>query len=112
MGIAYVWNGRKISAFAAAALLLSSLSLGGCATSTAGSSLMDARAEQPGHPKTTDYPAVEDVPPRPEKPAMTADEQLKLKKELSATRDRQATDSKAKAGAARAQPKKPTAPSQ
>jgi hypothetical protein len=114
MGIAYVSNERKMSAFAAAALLLSSLSLGGCATSTPGSSLMDARAEQPGQPpKTTGYPAVEDVPPPPEKPAMTADEQSKLKKELSAARDRQAPDGKAKAGAAaRAQPKKPTTPSQ
>ncbi|SHG80728.1 hypothetical protein [Bradyrhizobium erythrophlei] len=106
MGIAYV--SRTISAFAAAALLLSSLSLGGCATSTAGSSLMDARAETPASPKTTGYPAVEDVPPRPEKPAMTADEQLKLKKDMSATRDRQASHGKARGGAARAQPKKPT----
>src|SRR3984885_14207435 len=108
MGIAYVLNERKISALAAAALLLSSLSLGGCATSSAGSSLMDARAEEPGHPKTTGYPDVEDVPPRPEKPAMTADEQLKLKKDLSATRDRQAPGGKARGGTARAQPKKPT----
>jgi hypothetical protein len=112
MGIAYVSNERKISAFAAVALLLSSLSLGGCASSSVGSSLMDARAEQPGHPKTTGYPAVEDVPPWPEKPAMTADEQLKLKKELSATGDRQAPGGKAKGGAARAQPKKPTTPTQ
>jgi hypothetical protein len=41
---------------------------------------MDARAEVTDHPKTNGYPAVEDVPPRPDKPAMTADEQLKLKK--------------------------------
>jgi hypothetical protein len=100
-------NERKITAFAAAALLLSSLSLGECATSTAGSSLMDARAEEPGHPKTTGYPAVHDVPPRPEKPAMTADEQLKLKNELSAARDRHASGGKARKGAARAQPMKP-----
>jgi hypothetical protein len=112
MGIAYVSNERKISAFAAAALLLSSLSLGGCATSTAGSSLMDARAQTPAPPKAAGYPAVEDVPPPPEKPAMTADEQSKLKKDLSAARDRQAPDGKAKAGAARAQPKKPTTPPQ
>ena len=49
--------------------------------------LTDAAAGEP--PKAADYPAVEDVPPRPEKPAMTADEQAKLKKELSAARDRQ-----------------------
>jgi hypothetical protein len=49
--------------------------------------LTDAAAGEPQ--KTTGYPAVEDVPPRPGKPAMTADEQSKLKKELSAARDRQ-----------------------
>ena len=59
--IAYVSNERKISAFAASALLLSSLSLGGCATSTAGSSLMDARAEAPAPPKPTVYLPVEDL---------------------------------------------------
>jgi len=64
---------------------------------------MDARAEATDHPKTTGYPAVEDVPPRPDKPAMTADEQLKLKKELIAVRERQAKF-KAKEDAARADP--------
>ena len=101
MGIVYVSSERKISAFAAAALLLSSLSLGGCATSTAGSSLMDARAEAPAPPKKSVYLPVEDLPPKSEKPAMTADEQSKLKKELIAARDRQA------AGAAGAQLMKP-----
>ena len=43
MGTAYV--DEPITVFAAGALLLLSLSLGGCASSTAGSSLMDARAE-------------------------------------------------------------------
>ena len=71
------------------ALLLLSLSLGGCASSPGGSSLMYARTEVTDHLKTIGYLAVEDVPPRPDKPAMTADEQLKLKKELIAARDRQ-----------------------
>jgi hypothetical protein len=87
MGIAYV--DKPITALAAGALLLLSLSLGGCATSTAGSSLMDAQAEAPAPPKPSAYLPVEDVPPRPEKPAMTADEQSKLRKELAAARDRQ-----------------------
>jgi hypothetical protein len=104
MGIAYVSNERKISALTAAALLLSSLSLGGCATSTA--SLMDARAEA-APPKTSVYPLVEDLPPKREKPAMTPDERLKLQKELIAARDRQAPDGKARAHAAPAQPMKP-----
>ncbi len=94
---------RRFKALTAAALLLSILSLGACVTSTP----MDARAEEPGHPKTTGYPAVEDLPPRPVNPAMTADEQSKLKKELTAARDRQAPKSKAKAGAAQAEPVKP-----
>jgi hypothetical protein len=50
-----------------------------------------SRAEETARPKTTGYPAVGDVPPRPDKPAMTNDEQSKLKKELSAARDRQET---------------------
>jgi hypothetical protein len=107
MGVAYVSNERKISALAAAALLLSSLSLGGCGTSTAGSSLMDARAEAAAPPKTSVYLPVEDLPPKREKPAMTPDERLKLQKELIAARDRQAPAAKARGGAPRAQPVKP-----
>ena len=64
-------------ALVAAALLLSSLSLGGC-TSTAGSSLMDARAEAPALPKRGVYLPVEDLPPKREKLAMTPDERSKL----------------------------------
>ena len=108
MGVAYVSNERKITALAAAALLLSSLSLGGCATSTAGSSLIDARAEAaPAPPNTSVYPLLGDLPPKREKPAMTPDEQLKLQKELIAARDRQAPAGKARAPAAPAQPVKP-----
>ena len=107
MGVAYVSNKRKITAFAAAALLLSSLSLGGCATSTAGSSLMDARAEAGALSKTSDYLPVHDLPPRREKPAMTADERSKLQKELITARDRQTPAVKARAGAARPKPIKP-----
>ena len=88
-------NDGRFTALAASAILLSVVSLGP----------LGARAEQPGRPKTTGYPAVEDVPPRPEKPAMTADEQLKLKRELSAARDRQAPKGKASGGAG--QPVKP-----
>ena len=106
MGVVYVSNERKITAFAAAALLLSSLSLCGCATSTAGSSLMNARAEAPMPPRTSAYLPVEDLPSPREKAAMTPDERLKLKNELIAARDRQAAAGKAK-GAAIAEPAKP-----
>ena len=87
----------------AAAVLLSILSLGGCVTSTT----MDARAEVPGPPKPTAYLPVEDVPQRPEKPAMTAEEQSKLKKDLTAARDRQPPRGKATGDAAHAEPVKP-----
>ena len=88
-------NDGRITGLAASAILLSVVSLG----------TLGARAGEPGHPKTTGYPAVEDVPPRPEKPAMTVDEQSKLKKDLTAARDRQVPSGKAKA--ARAKPAKP-----
>jgi hypothetical protein len=96
-------NNAKMTALTAAALLLGSLSLGGCATSTTGSSPMDAHAEAPAPPKTSDYLPVEDVPPKDAKPAMTADERLKLRKELIAARDRQKSGAKA----ASPQPTKP-----
>jgi hypothetical protein len=69
----------RFAAFAVSAMLLSVISL----------LPLVSQAEEAARPKTTGYPAVEDVPPRPDKPAMTADEQSKLKKELSTARDRQ-----------------------
>src|ERR1700730_4094368 len=97
----------KIIALAAAALLLSSLPLNRCATSIAGPSLMDARPEAPALPKTSVYLPVEDLPPKREKPAMTADERSKLQKELIAARDRQTSAVKARGDAARPKPIKP-----
>ena len=95
MGVACVKG--QIRALAAGALLLLTLSLGGCATSTAGSSLMDARAEALAPRKTSGYPTMEDVPPSRE--IMTADERFRLQKELTAARDRQAAAVKARGGA-------------
>ena len=83
MGIAYV-NAQRDPA--AGALLLLTVSLVGCVTSTAGSSVVDARAETPT-PKTTGYPNVGEVLPPPSE-IMTADKRLKLEKELTAARDR------------------------
>jgi hypothetical protein len=57
---------------------------------------MDAQAEAPAPPKPSAYLPLGDLPPRPEKPAMTADEQSKLRKELAAARDRQVPKDKAK----------------
>jgi hypothetical protein len=101
MGIAYVY--RRITALAAGTPLLLSLSLGGCATSTAGSSLMDARAEVP--PKASVYLPVHDLPPQREMPGMTPDERSKLRQELMAARDRQ--DAAAKAQGPPLEPVKP-----
>jgi hypothetical protein len=103
MGIAYV--DKQMAALAAAALLLVSFSLGGCATSSSGSSLMDARAEAPAPPKTGAYLPVEVLPPAREKPATTSDERSKLQKELIAARNRQEAG-KAQ-GAPLAEPVKP-----
>ena len=94
MSIAYVYHRRTLLAAGALSFLLS-VSLGGCATSTAGSSLMDARAEAPMPPKTSAYLPVEDLPPPREMSVMTQDERSKLKKELIAARDRQAAAAKA-----------------
>jgi hypothetical protein len=102
VGIAYV-NGQ-VTALTVGAVLLSSLSLGGCASSS--SSLMDARAEAPLLQQK--YLPVEDIPPKREKPAMTADEQAKVKNELTAARDRQAASAaKPQGNAAPAKPIKP-----
>jgi hypothetical protein len=67
---------QRLTVLAAAAVFVSILSL-------------DARAEEQGRAKTS-YPSLEDVPRMPDKPTMATEEQLKLKKELSAARDRQA----------------------
>ena len=80
---------RRTTSLAMVALLLSSLSLGECATSIGGLSLMDARAEAPAPPKPSVYLPVEDLPPKREKPSLTPDERSKLQKELIAARDRQ-----------------------
>jgi hypothetical protein len=101
MAIARVY--KQIRALVVGTPLLLSLLLSGCATSTAGSSLMDAHAEAPMPPKTSAYLPVEDLPPPRENPAMTLDERSKLKNELIAARDRQAAAAKAQG----AEPAKP-----
>ena len=90
-------NGGRFTVLAASVIVLSVVSL----------APLGARAEELGRPKSNGYPAVGDVPPRPEKPAMTADEQMKLKQELSRARDRQVPKGKAGEGSTRAGPVKP-----
>jgi hypothetical protein len=78
-----------------AVLLLTCVSLGGCITSSTSSSLMDARAEAPKPSASRTYLPVEEMPAERKTPALTVDEQTKLKKEMSALRDRQAAAAKA-----------------
>jgi hypothetical protein len=74
-------NGKTASLVAAAVLLLF------------GNTITVSRAQNA-------YPNVGDVPPRPDKPAMTVDEQSKLRKELTEARERQKSQLKLKAGEA------------
>jgi hypothetical protein len=76
-----MFRNGKTTPLTAAALLLSGLSFAWWATSTA------ARAEETAVPKHGVYPNVQDLPPKPEKPGMTVDKQVKLKKELNDARD-------------------------
>ena len=85
MRFAYI---NWVRAFAATAALLLTVSLGGCATSTARSSLMSARDEVPTPSKIRAYLPVEDLPQNHQM-LMTADEQSKIKNELIAARARQ-----------------------
>jgi hypothetical protein len=63
-----------------------------------------ALAEEPGSPNMKSYPTLEVAPPGSAKPAMTADELVRLKKELSTKRDRALMG---KSGAGVGQPVKP-----
>lgn len=96
----------RLTALGSGVLLLASLSLGGCATSTSSSSLMDAHAEAAAPSRTGVYLPVEVLPPNREQPTMTGDEQSKLKKALIAAREGQAKE-KAREDALRAEPEKP-----
>ena len=83
-------NRKAASLIAAAVLLLF------------GNTITGARAQSA-------YPNVGDMPSRPDKPAMTVDEQSKLKKELNDARNRQNFRLKAKDGEAPPKSKKPRA---
>ena len=85
----------RAAAAASALLLLASVGLEGCVTSNAGSSPMDARAEAPKPAPSPAYMPVEDMPSEGRTPALTADEQAKLKKEMTSVRDGQKAKAKA-----------------
>lgn len=83
---------RHISAVALAAILLSALALGGCATSIADLPLVGTPADAPERPKEAGvYLPVHDLPPDRDEAAMAPAEQAKALRELAAARDRQAS---------------------
>jgi hypothetical protein len=73
-------------------LLLSALALGGCATSIADLPLIGTPADAPNRPKEPDaYLPVHDLPPDREEPELAPAERAKIRAELAAARDRQAS---------------------
>jgi hypothetical protein len=86
---------RTIRALAAGALLLSALALGGCSTSIADLPLIGTPADAPGRPKEAGaYLPVEDLPPNRDAAVIAPADQAKIKAELLAARDRQASAAK------------------
>lgn len=85
-----------------AALLLSALALGGCATSIAELPLVGTPADAPARPKEAGgYLPVHDLPPNRDEAAMAPAEQAKIQAELAAARDRQAAAAAASNAAAK-----------
>jgi hypothetical protein len=92
---------RKGKALLCGALLMSALALGGCSTSIADLPLIGTPADAPGRPKeAAGYLPVEDLPPNRDEAAIAPAEQAKIKAELLAARDRQASAVAAKDQAA------------
>ena len=93
---------RKTSAIAVGVLLLSALTLGGCASSMADLPLVGTPADAPARPKEAGaYLPVHDLPPDRDEAAIPPAEQAKIQRELLAARDRQASATSAKNAAAK-----------
>jgi hypothetical protein len=82
---------RKKRALAWGALLLSALALGGCSTSIADLPLIGTPADTPAAKQVDGFLPVEDLPPNRGDPVIPPDERAKIKAELLAARDRQAS---------------------
>ena len=92
---------RKSTALVWGALLTAALALGGCSMSIADLPLVGTPADAPGRPKEAGgYLPVEDLPPNRDQAAIAPAEQAKIKAELLAARDRQASAAAAKDQAA------------
>ena len=84
--------GRKHKALGWGALLLWALALGGCATSIADLPIVGTPADAPARQKDAGaYLPVEDLPPNRDQAAIAPAEQARIKAELLAARDRQAS---------------------
>jgi hypothetical protein len=93
---------RKLSACAMAALLLSTLPLGGCSTSIADMPLVGTPADAPARPKEAGaYIPVNDLPPDRDAAVLSPEERARMQAELLAARDRQASSAAAQNGAGR-----------
>jgi hypothetical protein len=87
---------------ALAALLLSALTLSGCATSIADMPLAGTPADAPQRPKETGaYLPVNDLPPERDDSTMDPSQRAKVQSELIAARDRQASSTAGKDAAAK-----------
>jgi hypothetical protein len=83
---------RKKRAWALAALLLSTLALGGCSSPIADMPLLGMPGDAPSRPKDAGaWLPVHDLPPDREEPELPPAERAKIEAELLAARDRQAS---------------------
>ena len=83
---------RHIRLIAAAALLLSALALGSCATSIADMPLVGTPADAPARPKEAGvYLPVHDLPPDRDQATLAPAQQAQALRELAAARDQQAS---------------------
>ena len=95
-------GGREKTALAFGALLISALALGGCSISIADLPLAGTPADAPARPKESGvYLPVNELPPEREEAAMNPAERAKIRSELVAARERQATATAAKDAAAK-----------
>jgi len=83
---------RNRGTLALGALMLSALALGGCSSSIAELPIVGTPASAPSRSSEAGgYLPVEDLPPDRDQAAIPLDEQTRIKKELLAARDRQAS---------------------
>jgi hypothetical protein len=94
--------GREKRALVSGALLLSALALGGCSISIADLPLAGTPADAPARPKESGaYLPVNELPPDRDEAAMNPAERAKIRSELVAARERQASVTQASATAAK-----------